>query len=186
MPENFFVDETPVEPKAAEVASKEESRLAAETRKKQPSSASLKSETNGPCKENGGRNGLDSGKDEEKKTTKSASAEAQKKKKNELTFEEEWQFGRSGGGEAVDSSNNAGKSGDLKADGDRVTRRGVKRGPRAKTKKGVAARGKPADGEKQVRECSNLDSTIFHCERVIALHLGRPLLLSIFGENYNE
>merc|ERR1712142_911951 len=60
----------------------------------------------------------------------------------ELTFEEEWKFGSrkgddggGGGGEGEETSSS--KSSDLKADGDRITRRGVKRGPR-KTKKTIS------------------------------------------------
>ena len=63
----------------------------------------------------------DEAEEEEKRT--------EKRSKPELTFEEEWQFGGGGGGGS--------KSGDLKADGDLLTRRGVKRGQR-NTKKAIA------------------------------------------------
>ena len=64
----------------------------------------------------------DEAEEEEEKRT-------EKRSKPELTFEEEWQFGGGGGGGS--------KSGDLKADGDLLTRRGVKRGQR-NTKKAIA------------------------------------------------
>ena len=130
MPDNFFVDETPAEPttpSTAEVTSKKSKNLKSRT-------SSNETASDGPTDSTARVNAdADARADNEENAQKSKPSAG---RAGEMTFEEEWKFGGGGGSE------NSGKSGDLKADGDAITRR-VKRGPRkskktSTTKSGVS------------------------------------------------
>ena len=125
MPENFFVDETPAMEKESETTE-------TKTTKKTTSKTTTSKLKNDIAPNNAGEN-----------STKLPPASS-RSVGEELTFEEEWKFGSrkggdgggGGGGEGEEAASSS-KSGNLKADGDRITRRGVKRGPR-KTKKTIS------------------------------------------------
>ena len=121
MPENFFVDETPAMEKESETTE-------TKTTKKTTSKTTTSKLKNDIAPNNAGE------------TSTKLPPASSRSVGEELTFEEEWKFGSRKGGDGGGGGGEeavASKSGNLQADGDRITRRGVKRGPR-KTKKTIS------------------------------------------------
>lgn len=116
LPENFFLDETPKEiptENLKETDGPKPNPARKPTRNDDEDDQHRVPKYAG--KDNSKSDGIEKG--DERNETPSKPAK-------EMTFEEEWQSTGGGG--------NNGKSGNLKADGDLLTRRGVKRGPRKK------------------------------------------------------